>query len=52
MEMPFEDDHFVFGTENKEHEPLGFSLQKMIAYLIKTGKKFEELTKEELEMLK
>ncbi len=52
IEFPFECDHFVFGAENQEHEPLGFSLPKLIAYLKQTGKKFEELTEEELEKLK
>ena len=52
IEFPFEDDDFVFGTENPNPEPLGFSVPKMIAYLKQTGKKFEELTEEELEKLK
>lgn len=46
-------DNFVLGNKKTEnHVSIGINLRKLSEYLKKTGKKFEELTKEEIEKLK
>ena len=46
-------DNFVLGNKNAEnHVFVGINLPKLSEYLKKTGKTYEELTKEEIEKLK
>ena len=47
-------DDFVIGIKNnsKPIPPLEVNIKKAFEYMKKTGKSFEELTSEEIEMLK
>lgn len=47
-------DNFVIGIKNSDTiiPPLEVNLPKAIEYMKKTGKKFENLTQEEIDMLK
>ena len=50
---PMDCDNFVIGNKDSaSYEPLGFSLPKMLAYLKKTKKTFEELTETEISQCK
>lgn len=46
-------DNFIVGnSEQTEFKPFGYNIPKVSAYLKESGKKFEELTDEELSKLK
>lgn len=46
-------DNFIVGNSKKtEFKPFGYNIPKVSAYLKESGKRFEELTDEELSKLK
>ena len=46
------DDCIIGNKEITEYEPFEYKIPKVCAYLKETGKKFEDLSEEELEKLK
>ncbi|MBR3553813.1 MAG: hypothetical protein IKN72_10580 [Clostridia bacterium] len=53
MDSTIRDGNFNFGDPQKEKDhPTNFSIPKVLNYMKKSGKKFDELTKEELEKCK
>ena len=53
MEKFIDCDNFIVGDSGQtEFKPFGYNIAKVSAYLKETGKRFEDLTEEELESLK
>ena len=53
LEKNIDCDNFVIGNKDvTKSKPFGYNLPKVSAYLKETGKRFENLSEEELEKLK